>query len=91
MLFKKRKPPQEFERFVKILEDDTYGMFPAPTNGNFAINLLVPYLLGDDYYIVDPVGVEQGNTIIVHDILLKHSRRYRKDIARYLKRKRRET
>lgn len=34
-----------------------------------ALQLLCDELLGDDYYIADPVGGEQANAIIVRDIL----------------------
>ena len=34
-----------------------------------ALDILTRELLGSDYCIVDPVGVEQGNAIIVRDIL----------------------
>lgn len=45
-----------------------------------ALNILVRYLLGEDYYITDPVGVTQGNAIIVDDILKKYSRKYRREL-----------
>lgn len=34
-----------------------------------ALDILSTELLGNDYYIVDPVGCEQANAIIVRDIL----------------------
>lgn len=64
--------------FDKILGDDTYGIFPAPTDAQQAINILSAYLLGEDYYIVDPIPNCQANTIIVQDILFKYSREYKK-------------
>ena len=36
-----------------------------------ALDVLVKELLGDDYYIVDPVHAHQANVIIVEDILKK--------------------
>ena len=45
-----------------------------------ALNILVRYLLGEDYYIVDPVGQTQANAIIVDDILKKYSSKYRKEL-----------
>lgn len=42
-----------------------------------ALQALKDYILGTDYCIVDPVGVEHVNAIICDDILLKCSRRYR--------------
>lgn len=37
-----------------------------------ALDILTRELLGSDYCIVDPVGVEQGNAIIVRDILKQY-------------------
>jgi hypothetical protein len=37
-----------------------------------ALDILTRVLLGDDYYIVDPVGGEQANAIIVRDILSRY-------------------
>ena len=49
----------------------------TPLSSGDAIQTLVKYLLGEDYYIVDPVNGEQGNAIIVDDILRKYSRKYK--------------
>jgi hypothetical protein len=38
-----------------------------------AINILCTKLLGDNYYVVDPVGCFQANSIIVKDILKKYT------------------
>ena len=37
-----------------------------------ALNKLCRHLLGGDWYIVDPVGVEQGNDIIVDQIMKRY-------------------
>lgn len=37
-----------------------------------AIDILTKELLGEDYYIVDPVGGKQANAIIVRDILKQY-------------------
>lgn len=70
------------EQFRRILNDESYGLLPAPTEAQLAVNVLQEYLLGEDYYIVDPLPNCQANTIIVHDILLRYSRRYRKEWKR---------
>ena len=51
-----------------------------PLNYEQAIGKIMKYLLGDNYYIVDPVSMEQGNSVIVHDILNKYSKRYIKEL-----------
>lgn len=42
---------------------------------------VIDYLLGDDWYIVDPLGREQINEIALYEILEKYSKRYRKEKA----------
>ena len=50
-----------------------------------AVNFLCNYLLGEDWYCVMPIHAEQVNTEIVHEILMKYSRRYRKEYKRIVK------
>lgn len=87
MVKKSYKFARGFEQYAAIASDRSYGLCTAPLPAQQAINLLVTYLLGDDYYISMPMNGEQCNTIIVDNILDKYSRRYRKDVKRYLKRK----
>lgn len=54
-----------------------------PTTGEDCITVLWHYLL-DEVPIADSCGGLQGNTLVTHKILMKHSRKYRKD---YLKKK----
>lgn len=64
------------------------NMFPPPLDAQIAVNFLCDYLLGADYYIVNPLSTSQANCEIVHDILYKYSRKYRKEYkAEYKKRK----
>ena len=39
----------------------------------------IEYLLGEDWYVVDPLGREQINEIALGEILTKYSRRYKKE------------
>lgn len=43
-----------------------------------ALDILTKELLGDDYYIVDPLCPSQANVVIVKDILKKYSPRRKK-------------
>ena len=47
-----------------------YGL--KPTEAQEALNELCEYLLGKDYYIVDPLCNAQVNAIIVDDIEAKY-------------------
>ena len=67
---------------------DSYGkddnMFPPTTDAQLAVNLLCEYLLGEDYYVNDPLSPPQANTIIVQDILHKYcNRKVTKDYNKY--------
>lgn len=41
---------------------------------------IIDYLLGEHWYVADPLGQEQINEIALYSILEKHSKRYRKEI-----------
>lgn len=70
------------KKFFEILESKECGIFPDCTPVSLALGVLVDYLLGEDYYIIDPLSSEQCNTIIVDAILNKYSKQYRKDIKK---------
>ena len=40
----------------------------------------IDYLLGEDWYIVDPLGQTQVNEIALAEILSKYSKRFKKEI-----------
>ena len=44
-----------------------------------AIDFLKTYLLGEDWYTVNPISQEQINTEIVFEILFKYSKRFKKE------------
>ena len=48
------------------------------------------YLLGENWYVVDPISPKQVNTNRVHEILWKYSKQYRKEWKQYRKQKLRE-
>ena len=56
------------------------NMFPPPLDPQIALDFLQKYLLGEDWYIVNPLCNAQANCEVVHDILYKYSKRYRKEI-----------
>lgn len=43
---------------------------------------IIHYLLGENWYVVDPLSQTQVNEIALYEILEKHSRRYRKERRR---------
>lgn len=75
------------QKFTDWLKNDSIdcGIFSPPLEAQKAINFLKDYLLGEDWYVVDPISTQQVNTEIVFEILLKHSRAFRKEWKKYLK------
>lgn len=68
--------------FTKWLDEnwEKDNMFPPSLDAQTALNFLQKYLLGEDWYIVNPLSTSQANCEVVHDILYKYSKKYRKEI-----------
>ena len=64
---------------------DKGNMLPPPLSSQEAINFLQKYLLGENWYVINPMTASQTNVEIVHNILYKHSRKYRKEFKKYAK------
>ena len=88
-----RKYRKEYKRWRKKKETElmTTGvdrldmryfenMIGIPISSDKAIGILRSYLLGEDWYTVDPLSKEQTNTEIVYDILRKYSKKFRKEL-----------
>ena len=58
------------------------GLMQPPCKDDLALQFIRDYLLGPDWYVVNPVNHEQCNTQMVHEILYKYSRQYRKEYNR---------
>ena len=56
-------------------------------SSDVALQILVDYLLGENFYIVMPLSQEQTNTEIVAAILDKYSKEYKKDRKKFMKEK----
>ena len=68
---------------IESWKDD--NLFPPELEPQRAIHMLVDYLLGDDWYFVNPVNAKQGNVFILHEILMRYSRKYRREVKKYRK------
>ena len=51
------------------------NMYPYETDAQEGLNLLVDGLLGEDWYIADPLPNGQVNTYIVYEILKKYEKK----------------
>ena len=47
------------------------------------VHFIIKYLLGEDWYVVDPLGHEQINQIALEEILDKYSKEFRKELLAY--------
>ena len=47
---------------------------------------IIEYILGKNWYVVDPLGRDQINEIALHEILEKCSKRYKKELKEFRKR-----
>lgn len=56
------------------------NMFPPALDAQLALQFLKDYLLGEDWYVVNPLGQEQINSEMVAEILSKYSKKYRKEV-----------
>ena len=61
------------------------NMFPPPLDAQLALQFLKDYLLGEDWYVVNPLGQEQINSEMVAEILNKYSKKYRKEVKQLKK------
>ena len=76
---KQHKYNKSFETMKENIEDISYGLMPAPMEAQQAINILINYLLGDDWYVVSSMNTEQVNACAVEQILDKYSKQWKKD------------
>lgn len=70
--------------FQKWLDEnwEKDNMFPPLLEPQTALNFLEEYLLGEDWYILSPLTTRQANCEVVHNILYKYSKKYRKEIKK---------
>ena len=59
--------------------EDKDNMFGVGVSDAEFRAFIIDYLLGEDWYVVDPLGQTQINEIALYEILEKHSKRYRKE------------
>jgi hypothetical protein len=82
------KRKNQFTYWLRHKAEDC-GIMQPPLKAQKAVDFLQTYLLGEDWYIVNPVNCEQGNSQVVHEILMKYSKDYRKEYSRECRRAKR--
>ena len=80
------------QTFTDWLENDPIdcGIMSTPMEDKKSLEFLKDYLLGEKWYVVAPISQKQVNTNIVHEILWRYSKQYRKELKQYRKQKLRE-
>lgn len=64
--------PQEFQNLLYENTDEDYGICPPPTTDRDGLRILINHFLGDDWYVVMPLGHEQVNSEAIYEILRKY-------------------
>ena len=81
MKFKRKETDKEIhDRILKLCHQDYKEQIPY-MNAQEALNGICDHLLGEDWYVVDPLSACQINPIIVEEI----ERKFRKKIKLKLK------
>ena len=85
-MFKKNNVSRknQFTYWLKYEAEDC-GLMQPPLDAQKALNFLKDYLLGEDWYVVNPVNTQQCNTQLVFEILEKYSTEFKKEIKRWYK------
>lgn len=63
-------------------KDNMYGV--GISDAEFR-TFIIDYILGEDWYVVDPISQTQINEIALHEILERCSKRYRRERKAYHK------
>lgn len=70
-----------FDYMAKKYENrpDKGNIFPVGITDAEFRQFCIDYLLGSDWYVVDPLGQKQVNECAISEILMKYSPRFRKE------------
>jgi hypothetical protein len=60
--------------------EDIDNIFGVGVSDSEFRQFIIDYLLGKDWYVIDPLGQTQINEIALYKILEKYSKRFRKEI-----------
>ncbi len=75
--------------FVEWIDEackkDPDNLCDPPLDPQLAVNFLCNYLLGEDWYVTISESQQQVNSAIVFDILLKYSKKFRKQLKKFRK------
>lgn len=67
--------------------EDKGNIFGVGITDTEFIHFTIKYLLGENWYVVDPLGQSQINEIALYEILEKYSKRYKREVRENERRK----
>lgn len=56
---------------------DKRNLYPQATDAQLVVDVLTDLILGEDWYVTDPLGAGQVNTLILDEILYRYNKDYR--------------
>ena len=74
--------------FIKDKErkrEDKGNIYCAGITDREFIAFIIKYLLGDDWYVIDPLGNNQINQFALEEILYMYSKKFRKEYRKELR------
>jgi hypothetical protein len=81
---KKLSRSKQFTYWLKHEAEDC-GILQPPLDAQKALYFLKDYLLGENWYVANPVNTQQCNTQIVWEILERYSSEFNKELKRWYK------
>lgn len=73
----------DFIKEKELKRKDTGNIYCTGITDEEFITFITEYLLGEDWYVVDPLGHNQVNQIALEKILDKYSKKFRKELSNY--------
>lgn len=75
-----KKSREKREKFLQMIENkymyESENIYPEPMTDREFVQIMLDYFLGEDYYIADPLGHGQINTIVACEIISKYYSKY---------------
>ncbi len=77
--------PTEWKELCKNkMNQEGHSGLPPAIDAQTCLNILIAHLLGEDWYVADPLDTKQINTIAVLEILEKYPECRKKRFKRWL-------
>lgn len=75
-----KKSREKREKFLQMIENkymyESENIYPESMTDREFVQIMLDYFLGEDYYIADPLGHGQINTIVACEIISKYYSKY---------------